>query len=80
MYPDLAHLAAISILIAAKIEQPISPSFTRMISLLPGHYKTRTHKRDLIDLELKIIYALEYSMHWVGPIPYLERYIRLLNL
>lgn len=32
--PDLVHLATICTLISAKLEQPISPSFTRMISLL----------------------------------------------
>ena len=32
--PCLITLAVTSLLMAAKIEQPISPSFTRMISLL----------------------------------------------
>jgi hypothetical protein len=57
-YPDLVHLAAISILIAAKVEQPMSPSFNRMIDLLPGSYKMTTHKRDLIRLELSILSLL----------------------
>lgn len=32
--PCLATLAVTSLLMAAKLEQPISPSFTRMINLL----------------------------------------------
>jgi hypothetical protein len=30
------HLAVISLLMAAKLEQPMSPSFSRMIKLLPS--------------------------------------------
>jgi len=33
--PNLNELAVITLLMAAKIEQPISPSFNRMINLLP---------------------------------------------
>lgn len=33
--PNLNKLAVITLLMAAKIEQPISPSFNRMINLLP---------------------------------------------
>jgi hypothetical protein len=32
---NVLHLAVISVLMAAKLEQPISPSFNRMINLLP---------------------------------------------
>jgi hypothetical protein len=33
--PNLVHLATISLLLAAKMEQPMFPSFERMISLIP---------------------------------------------
>ena len=33
--PPMPVLATVAILIAAKIEQPVSPSFNRMIRLLP---------------------------------------------
>ena len=49
--PSLVILATTAILIAAKIEQPISPSFNRMISLLPEPLKRYVRKRDLLDLE-----------------------------
>lgn len=35
----ILHLAVISVLLSAKLEQPISPSFTRMIKLLPPEEK-----------------------------------------
>ena len=35
----VVHLATISVLMSAKLEQPISPSFTRMINLLTSDEK-----------------------------------------
>ena len=35
-------LATVSMLMAAKLEQPISPSFSKMISLLSGWRKNRS--------------------------------------
>lgn len=49
--PNLAMLATTAILMAAKLEQPISPSFNRMISLLPAEHRYLISKDDLIDLE-----------------------------
>ena len=56
--PNLVSLATICILIAAKIEQPISPSFNRMISLLPLASGKLVTKADLVNLEDKILRAL----------------------
>jgi len=38
-------LAVISVLMSAKLEQPISPSFTRMINLLPPEEKKYVTKK-----------------------------------
>jgi len=43
---------------AAKLEQPVSPSFNRMISILPKELSANLKKKDLINLELQIIEAL----------------------
>jgi len=48
-------LAVVSILMAAKLEQPISPSFSRMITLLPEDQRDKVKKKDLIDLEFEIV-------------------------
>jgi len=48
---NLLPLAVISVLMAAKLEQPISPSFNRMINLLPDYEKKHVTKKQLIDLE-----------------------------
>jgi hypothetical protein len=48
---QVLHLAVISVLMAAKLEQPISPSFNRMINLLPDEERKYVTKKHLIHLE-----------------------------
>jgi len=45
---QVLHLAVISVLMAAKLEQPISPSFNRMINLLPEEERKYVTKKQLI--------------------------------
>jgi len=78
--PNLAMLATTALLMAAKIEQPISPSFNRMINLLPESQRGRIRKYDLIELEEKIVFALEFDFHYSSPITFLERYQRLFSV
>ena len=78
--PDLIHLGTVSILMAAKLEQPISPSFNRMIKLLPAKNQKETSKQDLIDLESDIVRVLDWNFYSSGPLPFLERFARLLDI
>ena len=72
--PNLFTLGATVLLIAAKLEQPISPSFNRMLALLPASEQKDITKQKLVDLEEKILISLEFSIHCTGPMPFLERY------
>lgn len=78
--PSMALLATTALLIAAKIEQPISPSFNRMITLLPESQRSRVTKPDLIDLEDQIVWALDFDFGYASPVTFLERYQRLLAI
>ena len=78
--PNLFALGATVTLLAAKLEQPISPSFNRMLALLPSEEQRRITKKHLIDLEEQILNALQFSLHFAGPMPFLERYQRLLGI
>ena len=78
--PNLDLLATISLLIAAKIEEPIVPCFEIMISLLPAPQKNTFKRQHLIDLEEKIVRALDFDFNYAGPLAFLERYQRLLSL
>lgn len=72
--PNLFALGATVMLMAAKVEQPISPSFNRMLALLPQSEQRRVTKQDLINLEEQILLALQFQVHYAGPVPFLERF------
>jgi hypothetical protein len=72
-------LATISILIAAKLEQPISPSFLRMIGLLTEEEQRQVSKGALIELEARILVKMGFDFSFPGPIQAMERYLRLLG-
>ena len=73
------HLATISVLMSAKLEQPISPSFSRMIGLLSSDEKKLVTKESLITLEYDILVKLGFDFNFPGPIQPMERFIRLLG-
>jgi len=75
----MCRLATISILLAAKLEQPISPSFSRMITLLSDDEKKYVTKKQLIDLEADILVVMGFDYNFPGPIQSMERYLRILN-
>ena len=75
----IVALSTISMLMAAKLEQPISPSFSRMISLLSPEEKERVTKQDLITLEAHILITLGFDFNFPGPLQSMERFLRILN-
>ena len=78
--PCLITLAVISVLMAAKLEQPIAPSFTRMILVLYDNHKIQLKKKHLINMEEQILRALEFSCHHISPLPFLERFLRIYGI
>jgi len=64
---------------AAKIEQPISPSYSRMIHLLQEEEQKRVSKESLISLENDILASLQFDFNSPGPIQSMERYLRILE-
>ena len=46
---------------------------------MPSSEQKRITKQNLIDLEEKILLALEFSIHYAGPIPFIERFQRILE-
>ena len=72
--PNLYHLAAVSCLIAAKLEEPVSPSFNRLMAIIPSIERRRMSKKDLTELEKKILMAFDFDIKYVGPHSFLFRY------
>jgi len=54
-------LSCVSLLVAAKLEQTISPSYLRMISLLDLEQQKGLKKSDLLRLERDVIRALQFD-------------------
>ena len=48
---------------SAKLEQPISPSFNRMVRLVEDEWSIQIAKQELIDLEEKIIKKIGTCVH-----------------
>lgn len=76
---QIVGLATISILMAAKLEQPISPSYNRMLKYLTEEEKRFVDKQGLIDLEFDVLVVLGFDFNFPGPVTSLERYLRILN-
>ena len=53
--PCLIKLAVIATLMAAKLEEPMQPSYNRMVRLVASDWNVTIVKKDLIDLEEDII-------------------------
>jgi phosphohistidine swiveling domain-containing protein len=64
----MCMLATVSMLMAAKLEQPISPSFSRMIGLLTDEEQLNVSKSGLIQLESDILVVMNFDFNFPGPI------------
>lgn len=78
--PCLIRLAIICTLMAAKLEQPIQPSFNRMVKLVAEQWDVHITRQDLLDLEEDIIRTLDFDLRSVSPLLFLERYLRVFQL
>ena len=76
---QVVSLFTVSMLLAAKIEQPIQPSYNRMIKLLNKKEKQMVTKEELEDLEFEIILMFGCDFNFHGPINFVDRYLRLMN-
>ena len=64
---------------SAKLEQPISPSFSRMISILSEEEKLSVTKQQLVDLEAHMLITFGFDFNFPNPINPMERYLRILD-
>ena len=76
----LGSLAVGCLLISAKVEEPITPNFYNMSRLLERLDLVKITKDALIDIESKILRALDFSIHNVISLNFLDRYLRLYGM
>lgn len=58
----------------------MNPCFDMMIERLPTLLRKQVTRENLIMLEEQIIRALDFDLQFDGPLPFLERYQRVLNI
>ena len=61
-FDNMIPLATVCTLMSAKLSEPISPSFKRMIGLLTPEEKEYVNKELLIELEFDVISKLEFNL------------------
>jgi hypothetical protein len=64
---EVFSLTIVSLLLAAKLEEAIAPSFLKMISLVPEAEKHKITKDKLVDLEMNVIKTLDFNFQIAGP-------------
>ena len=72
--PYLALLSVTTLIMAAKLNEPINPSFAVMNQLLTNQFNLSLDRDHFIALETKIIFTLEFDMQWISPAMFLERF------
>lgn len=80
-YPreKMCILATVCMLMAAKLEQPISPSFSKMMNLLSEDEQKCITIGQMINLEADVLVKLSFDFNFASPIQSMERFLRLLN-
>lgn len=78
--PCLIRLAFVATLMAAKLEEPIQPSFKRMVRLVHKEWNFVTTKEELVDLETSIIRLLDFDLLVPSPLFFMDRYQRIFGL
>lgn len=66
-------------MLAAKLEQNEIPSFNLMNHFLHESHGVQVSIEDFVNLELQVLIPLEFDLKYVSPIPFLERYQRILG-
>ena len=65
---QVSYLAVVSLLIAAKLEQPKHPNFQNMIMAFEDLNGERLDPKELLDLEEKILVQLGFDFNFTGPL------------
>ena len=76
----LVKLTVVCVIMAAKVEQPLTPSIRMTIKCLPEKDRMKVEKPDVIDLEAKLLVLLDFDFNFLSPLTFVERYLRLLNI
>lgn len=77
---QLPLLVTTTTILAAKLEQPMTPSIKRMIKLLTEEEQGLVDKESVIELEEHVLSTLQFDFNYPSSLTFLERYLRLAEL
>ena len=81
MTPSLIELGVISILLAAKINEHLSPSYYNLIKIINSQQRKKLLSRsNLLVIEVQVLKALKFDVHSTTILFFLERYMRIFEL
>lgn len=73
----LLVIAVTSTIMSAKLEQPMTPSISRMIKLLSDSEQEYVTKERVMKCEAEILITFDFDFNFVNPWPVLERFTRI---
>ena len=73
-------LVVTSTIIAAKMEQPMTPSINRMIKLLSDQEQEFVTKERVIQCESEVLKHFDFDFINISPFTFLERHLRVLDV
>ena len=65
---------------AAKLEEPMQPSFARMVTLVKNEWDFSLDKEELVQLERQVMIVLNGDLLSITPIFFLERFQRIFGV
>ena len=79
--PSLIELGVISIMLAAKINEHLSPSYYNIIKIINSQQKKKLlYRANLLAIETKVLNALSFDLHSTSILFFLERFLRVYGL
>ena len=60
--PNRLVLAVTCVLLASKLNQHVSPPFSKIKSMLSSKYELLINKKDFLELEYEILVALDFDL------------------
>ena len=79
--PSLIELGVIAIMLAAKINEHLSPSYYNIIKIINSQQKKKLlYRSNLLAIERKVLKALNFDLHSTSMLFFMERFQRIFNL
>ena len=75
--PNSLVLASTCVMIAAKINEHLWPSFSNLKANVLETYDLSIHKEEFIALEYKILKELEFDVQYTTPLFFLDRFFTI---